>query len=229
MYDSSIFLKKDAKQAGLLYLLHMAAVIYGVFFISFILGISGTDGMADSIISNERLFRTGIASRILGALAMLFLSLKLYRLLKDINIPYAQLMLALALLSVPFQFFAELFNITSLMLAKGELMKSIDSPQRHELSNLFLNLYNNTVSVGQLFWGLWLLPFGLLAQKYMLLPRVLCRLLVAGSVCYLVDYIAFLFSPGYRSFTVLALFFGFACELYLMLFLLFIGWKNKAS
>ncbi|MDE3247028.1 MAG: DUF4386 domain-containing protein [Bacteroidota bacterium] len=220
MDNSPLLLKKDARLAGFLYLLHIVAIVYGVIFISTKFGISGTDGMANNIISNELLFRTGIASRILGVITTLLLSLTLYRLLKLVNSTQALLMLTLAVLSVPFQLFAEVFNISSLMIAKGELFKSIGNQQRHELTVLFLHLYNNIVSAGQIFWGLWLLPFGLLALKGRLLPKFLCVLLIAGSACYFIDYLAFLFSPACRSITVLALLAGFACEIATMVYLL---------
>jgi hypothetical protein len=224
MYDSSLLSKKDARLAGLFYLLHIAAIMYAVIFVSFKLGISGTDGMANNIIPNELLFRTGIAIRILGVIATMLLSLTLYRLLKPVNNPQALLMLSVTLLSIPFQFFAEVFNLSSLMIAKSELLKSIDSAQRHEFTVLFLNLYNNTVSAGQIFWGLWLLPFGLLALKGRLLPKILCVLLIAASACYFIDYLTFLFAPIYRSVTVLALFAGLACEFATMLYLLAKRW-----
>lgn len=116
--DNSIFtLKKGARLAGLFYLLHIVTIFYGVIFVSSKLGISGTDEMANNIIANEFLFRTGIVSRIFSFLPTLLLAFTLYQLLKNVNIQQAKFMFALILISIPFQFVAEVFNITSLMIA----------------------------------------------------------------------------------------------------------------
>jgi Domain of unknown function (DUF4386) len=226
--DNSIFsLKKDARLAGLFYLLHIATIIYGVIFVSSKLGISGTDEMANNILANEFLFRTGIVSRISGLIPTLLLAFALYRLLENVNIRQAKFMFALILISIPFQFIAEVFNISSLMIAKGELLKSLDSQQRHDFTVLFINIYNNTVSISQMFWGLWLFPLSLLIYKSKFLPRLFGVILFLGGVCYLIDYTTFLFFPIYRSVTVIALLVGFICEISIMFWLIIKGVKNQ--
>jgi hypothetical protein len=227
MDNSTFSLKKDARLAGLFYLLHIVAIIYGVIFVSSKIGISGTDEMANKILANELLFRTGIVSRIFSLIPTLLLAFTLYRLLEKVNIRQAKFMFALILISIPFQFIAEVFNITSLMIAKGGLLKSIDSQQRHDFTVLFINIYNNMVSIAQMFWGLWLFPFGLLIYKSKFLPRIFGVILLLGGVGYLIDYTTFLFFPIYRSVTVIALLLGFISEISIMLWLIIKGVKNQ--
>lgn len=227
MDNSILSLKKEGRLAGIFYLLHIVLIIYGVIFVSSKLGISGTDEMANNILTNQLLFRTGIASRILSIIPTLLLASLLFRLFEKVNNPQAKLMFTLISISIPFQFIAEVFNITSLMIAKGELLKSIDILQRHDFTVLFINIYNNVVSIGQIFWGLWLLLFGLLVYKSKFIPLIFGIILFLGGVGYLVDYIAFLFFPNYRSITVFAMLLGLISEITIMLWLLINGLKRR--
>jgi len=229
MENSTFPLKKDAKTAGFLYFLHLVLVVYGVIFISSKIGISGTDEMAITILAHEFLFRTGIAARLFSLIPTLLLAFKLYRLLVNVNDFQAKLLFIIMIISVPFQFIAEVFNLTSLMIVKGELLRSMDVSQKHDLTVLYINIYNNIVSIGQVFWGLWLFPFGLLIYRSKFIPRVFGIILILGGTGYLVDFTAFLLSPNYRSVTVFALLLGFMCEIAIMLWLLLQGVKNKPS
>ncbi|MBK9933059.1 MAG: DUF4386 domain-containing protein [Cytophagaceae bacterium] len=226
MDNSTKTLEKEARLAGFFYLLHILLIIYGVFFVSFKLGISGTKEMAENIIANEFLFRTGIVSRIISMIPTLLMALFLYRILKNVSIQQARFMFSLILISIPFQFVAEVFNLTSLMIAKEELLKSIDSTQRIDFSILFINIYNNMVSIGQMFWGLWLFPLGLLIYKSKFILQFFGTILFLGGVGYLIDYVSFLFFPDFRSVTVIALLMGLVSEISIMLWLLLKGIKN---
>lgn len=106
-------------------------------------------------------------------------------------------------------------------------MKSIESQQRHDFTVLFINVYNNMVSIGQIFLGLWLFPFGLLIYKLKFLPRFFGVILFLGGVGYLIDYVTFLFFPVFRSVTVIALLLGFISEISIMLWLIIKGVKNQ--
>ncbi len=220
MDNSTFQLKKRFRIAGLFYLLHIALTVYGVIFVSSKIGISGTEVMAKGILANEFLFRTGIISRLVGMIPTIFLAITLYQILESINVFQAKLVLLIMVISIPFQFIAEVSNIIALMIGKDELLKSISLSQKHDFEILFLNIYNNTVSIGQMFWGLWLFPFGMLAFNSKFIPRIFGVFALLGSVGYLIDYLTFLLLPNYRSLTVYTLLFGFACEISIMFWLL---------
>jgi len=216
MNNLSFPFKTEFRSAGYYYFLHIALTIYGVMLVSFKIGISGTDEMANRILANELLFRTGILSRVVGMIPTLFLAFFLYKILKNINWFQAKLVLAAMMISIPFQFMAEVSNITALMICKTELLKSLSHSQQHDFTVLFLNIYNNTVSISQMFWGLWLFPFGLLVYNSRVVPRIFGVLALMGSVGYLIDNVAFLLFPSYRSVTVYALLGGFVIEISIM-------------
>jgi hypothetical protein len=138
-------------------------------------------------------------------------------------------MIAVLIMSIPFQFIAEVFNLTAITIAKGELLNSLDTLQKKEIILLLLSLYNNMVSVGQMFWGLWLFPFGLLVYRSGFVPCRLGILLILGGIGYLTDYLAFLLSPSWRSVTVLALLFGLLSEMIIMAWLLIAGTKKTST
>ncbi|MGZ3751630.1 MAG: DUF4386 domain-containing protein [Mucilaginibacter sp.] len=227
--DSLLFdLKKNAGTAGFFYLLHIVLIIYGVIFVSSKMGISGTDAMANKILADEFLFRSGIVTRLLSLIPTLFLAFSLYRLFEKVDEFQAKFLFILIIISIPFQFIAEVFNLTSLMIVKGELLKSADLAQKHDLSVLLITLYNNMVSIAQIFWGLWLFPFGLLIYRSNFIPRIFGTILFLGGIGYLVDFTAFLLSPNYRSATVFALLLGFMSEIAIMFWLLLQGLKKNS-
>jgi hypothetical protein len=228
MENSTFPHKKDARTAGFFYFLHVVLVVYGVIFISSKIGISGTDEMSITIPAHEFLFRTGVVARLLSLIPTLLLAFSLYRLLEKVNDFQAKFLFTLMIISVPFQFIAEAFNLTSLMIVKGELLRSMSLSQKHDLTVLFVNIYNNIVSVGQVFWGLWLFPFGLLFYQSKFIPRIFGVILFFGGTGYLVDYTAFLLTPNYRSVTVFALLLGFLCEIAIMFWLLLRGVKKSS-
>ncbi|MDA3955581.1 DUF4386 family protein, partial [Oceanispirochaeta sp.] len=46
------------------------------------------------------------------------------------------------------------------------------------------------------FWGLWLLPLGLLIFKSGFIPRIIGILLICACVCYLIDFFFYFFFPS---------------------------------
>jgi hypothetical protein len=184
--------------------------------------------VVNNLIENEFLFRSGIFNRLISSIPWILLALSLYSLLKHVNGYLAKLMVAWMMLSIPNGFIAEAFNISGLMIAKGELLKSIDIMQRQEYAVLFLNIYKYIMSISEMFWGLWLLPFGILVYKSRFLPRILGALLFLGGLGYIVECITFLLFPIYKSsVSPYAMIFGSAGEISIMLWFLIKGVKNN--
>ena len=61
---------------------------------------------------------------------------------------------------------------------------------------LLLDTQHYGTLVAQVFFGLWLVPLGFLANKSGLFPMSLGVLLVVGGVCYLLDLLAAFLAPG---------------------------------
>ena len=194
-------LKNTARIAGLLYLILIITGVYGIIYIPSQIIVKGdTVATANNILSNELLFRTGALNDIISNTIFLFLVLVLYRLFKQVNENQAKLMFALVIVQIPFVFFMEAFNITSLMILKGELLKTLELSQRQDLAILFLKITDYGTLPLEMFWGLWLLPFGLLVFKSEFIPRIFGIMLVIAGIAYMIDSTIALLFPNYSSF-----------------------------
>ena len=201
MEINSSSLKKTARLAGLLYLLLVITGVYGIMYIPSQIIVAGDSvATAKNIISNEVLFRTGILNDIISNTIFLFLVLVLYRLFKHVNENQAKLMFALVIVQIPFAFMMEAFNITSLMILKGEILKTFELSQRQDLAMLFLKINDYGTLPLEMFWGLWLLPFGLLVYKSEFIPRIFGILLVIAGIAYMIDSTIAMLFPSYSVF-----------------------------
>ena len=194
-------LKYTARIAGLLYLLLIITGVYGIMYVPSQIIVTGdTVSTAKNILSNEFLFRTGVLNDIISNTIFLFLVLVLYRLFKQVNENQAKLMLALVIVQIPFVFIMEAFNVTSLMIIKGEILKTFELSQRQDFAMLFLKINDYGTLPLEMFWGLWLLPFGLLVYKSEFIPRIFGILLFIAGIAYMIDSTIALLLPSYSSF-----------------------------
>lgn len=185
---------------------------------------------ANNILSNEFLFRTGIIGDIISNTIFVFLVLVLYRLFKQVNEHQAKLMVAFVSVQIPAVFIMEAFNITSLMIFKGEILKTFELSQRQDLAMLFLKINDYGSLPLEMFWGLWLIPFGLLVYKSGFIPRILGILLIIAGLAYMIDSFISLLFPSYSAFvnqpTLLFVAIG---EISIMLWLLIKGVRNNIT
>jgi hypothetical protein len=223
--------KKTARLAGLLYLLLVVTGFYGIFYVSTQIIVQGdTATTAHNILANEFLFRTGIINDIISNTIFVFLVLALYRLFKQVNERQSKLMVVLVIVQIPAIFIMEAFNITSLMLFKGEILKTFEISQRQDLAMLFFKINDYGTLILEMYWGLWLFPFGLLVFKSGFIPRIFGILLIIGGVAYINNCFVSILFPDYSAFisqpTLLLVAVG---EISITLWLLIKGVKNNIS
>jgi hypothetical protein len=200
MEINSSSLKNTARIAGLLYLLLVISGVFGIMYIPSQIIVPGDSvTTAKNIISNELLFRTGVLNDIISNTIFLFLVLVLYRLFKQVNENQAKLMFALVIVQIPFVFSMEAFNVTSLMILKGEILTTFELSQRQDFAMLFLKINDYGTLPLEMFWGLWLLPFGLLVYKSDFIPRILGILLFVAGIAYMIDSTIGILLPNYSS------------------------------
>jgi hypothetical protein len=192
---------KMARTAGLLYLALAITAFYGLMYAPSQVYVKGDAATTTAnLLAHEWVFRSGIVSNLISQVLFVFLVLALYRLLKSVSKPQARLMVALVPVSVPIVFLGEAFNITALMIAKGELLQSVDAVQKPDFVMLFLKIYNYGIRVAEMFWGLWLVPFGILVYRSGFIPRLLGILLILGGATYVIKTITAILYPDYQSF-----------------------------
>jgi hypothetical protein len=192
--------KRQAREAGLLYVLIGATAWIGLLYVPNALYVVGDAGAtADRIRASEWLLRAGIATELFHQIVQIFLVLALYRLFEGVNKTLArQLVILGALVSVPIVLVNVLNEIAALTLvADTDFLASLPRPQLDALAYLFLRLHSRGISVAAIFWGLWLLPFGLLAIRSGFIPRALGILLLVAGCAYVVDSMTTLVLPQY--------------------------------
>lgn len=97
------------------------------------------------------------------------------------------------------------------------------------LAMLFLRLHRQGNFVNEIFWGLWLFPFGLLVTRSGFLPRILGVLLIVNGLAYVAASLTWLLLPAYGdvvSRVSMPALFG---ELWIMLWLLIRGTKVQPA
>jgi hypothetical protein len=218
---------KAARIAGGVYLLMVITAPFSLIYVPSKLIVHGNaTATAENILAHETMFRLSIMGELVGQFIFICLGFALYRLLCDVNKTWAWLMVGFVLVSAAVGFLNALNNIAALILFRGgEFLTVFDKSQRDALAMLFLRLHNNGHFINELFWGLWLFPFGLLVFRSGFLPRWIGIWLVINCFGWIALSVTALFFPAYydTAFRIAQpVFFG---ELAIMLWLLIKGAK----
>jgi len=192
---------KAARIAGVTYLV---IVLTGLFSLMYVPGKlivrSDATATAGNVLAHEMLFRLGIVGNLLGTVVFICLGIALYRLLRDVSLTQAWLMLSFVLVSSAVAFVDEVNNLAALILFRGgDFLTVFDQTQRNALGMLFLRLHGQGIVINEIFWGLWLLPFGVLVYQSRFLPRILGAWLVLNCFAWLAFGIAGLLWPQYSQ------------------------------
>ena len=217
--------KKEARIAGFLYLL---VVLTGPFVLLYVPGKLFVAGDAartvGNILAHESLFRGYIVVELVSELLFISVVLALYRLLKEVGPQLATVMVILILIDAPLAFLGVANEVATLTFARGaDFLAVFDQPQRDALATLLINFDRQGVLVSEMFWGLWLLPLGLLVVRSGFLPRLLGVWLFINGLAYLtISATGLLLPQQLKAVTTIAtpVLFG---EVALMLWLLIVG------
>jgi hypothetical protein len=222
-------LSRNARVAGLLYLTLMTAPLRLIYIPDHIIVSGNAAATAKNVAAHETLFRLGILSDLLTGTMVIFLTLALYRLFKEVDRDLARLVVILgALMVTPIYFVNTINDAAALLLVRGaDFLAVFDKPQREALAMLFLRLHNHGVAVNEVFWGLWLFPFGMLVYKSRFLPRILGVWLVLNCFVYLAHRVTYILWPQYAATVWNTLFPLTLGELAIMLWLIIIGAKER--
>jgi Domain of unknown function (DUF4386) len=220
---------KDARIAGLLYLVLTLVGIFSLIYVPGRLFVHGNPGLtAANIATHETLFRLGIFGELAGIVVELALALALYRLFARIDKGNALLMVLLGgILPIPIYFANALNWVAALLLSKGGVYASaLPAPGRDAAVGLFLNLHHYGFAASEIFAGLWLFPMGALVYRSRFVPRFLGVWLVLNGVAYLVLSFCGIVLPQYEDPLAKVTFPITLGEIVLMLWLLVAGAKE---
>lgn len=219
--------KSIARLGGSLYLVWILTAFYDMLYVRSHIHMNGdAASVSQNIVTNEFLFRTSILNGLISSTIWVFMVLVFYRLFKGVSERQAKLLVALVIVQVPAVLMTESFNITSLLIMKGEILKTFELGQRQELAMLFLKMTDYGAFAFEVFWGLWLFPLGMLTYRSGFLPRWLGAWLVICGSAYLALSLTTLLSPQYKDMVFKFSFPAMLAEVAFMLWLLIKGAKE---
>jgi hypothetical protein len=193
--------KKQARIAGLFYLLMAISGPLGIMYVPSNIIVSGDASTTiNNLINSEMLFRLSIVSSMICQISFIFLVLALNRLFKGVNEMHARLMVSLVIAAVPIAFLNEIMHAAVLVLLSGsDYLNVFDPDQINALILVFLKLHEQGILIVGVFWGLWLFPFGYLIIKSGFVPKIFGILLIIGCFAYLADSLTAFLIPQHRE------------------------------
>lgn len=219
-----------ARRAAAVYLLLGLTAPFSLLYIprAFRMGGGDAAAAAGAIRASEMLFRAGIVAELASATIMIFLVMTLYRIFHRVDRMQAALLVILgAVVSAPVSFANVLNELAALMLVRGQggYLAAFTPQQLEAMALFFLGLHGKGLMVVQIFWGLWLFPFGVLVMRSGFIPRLLGILLIVNGAAYLVVSLTAFLAPAYTSLVSRWALIPETGELWIMLWLLIKGAK----
>ena len=191
-------LKKQSRIAAALYLLNGLPAPFALLYVPSVLIVRGdAAATANNVRDSEFLLRLGMAGELFSSTVVIFAMLAFYRLFKAVSQKHAMAMMILMLISVPISYLNVLNDLAALTLARGPaFLSAFDRPQLDALSYLFLRLHNQGVILAQVFWGLWLFPFGIAVTRSGFIPRFVGIAAIIAGCGYVISSSVSLFLPA---------------------------------
>jgi hypothetical protein len=189
--------KKFARLVGFFYLLLVPAAIFDLMYVpGKLIARDNPAQTAANFLAHETLFRFDLVVGLVSSVIFALVAVGLYRILKEVHTVQALSMMVLVLISVAQAFVGQLLWIGAFELFRGaEFLSAIDETQRQALGLFLLQLNSKGTYLSEMFWGLWLLPLGMLVYRYGFLPRFIGVWLLVNGIAYVAVSITGLLSP----------------------------------
>jgi hypothetical protein len=221
--------KRQARIAGLLYLLVAITAPLGLMVVPARLIVAGDPAATAALVAgHDTLLRMGMASELFHQAVEVFMVLVLYNLFKPVNRTLAQQMLVLGVVPIPMVFINVLGEVAASTVASGPAwLAAFGKPQLDALALLLMHLHAQGLQLAAVFWGLWLLPLGLLALRCGFIPKVFGWLVIASSLGYVLGSFTSLIAPGLASTFATPVFLLQLGEPMMILWLVLVGARTK--
>jgi hypothetical protein len=190
-------IKRTAHLIGLIYLAMVPLSVFGIMYVPMALIVPDNAlTTVNNIVSSASVFRMSIGTALLVQVSHLIIVLLLYKILSPAGKTAGVYMVAFMAVSIPITMLNELLNFGILTLVNPpSFLDSFSPDQLNSLVMLFHTMHEDGIFIAQIFWGLWLIPMGIMIIKSDFLPKFLgyANLLVAAS--YMVDFFLGIFTP----------------------------------
>jgi len=217
--------KRDARIAGWLYFLFAAPGPFCLMYVPAKIMVRGdAAATAANVLAHEMLLRTSVVIWLLALALWIVIALALYRLFNGVSKALASLLVIFVAISAGIGFLNELNNLAAILVLRGnEFAGTLTQPQREGMAMLFLRVHGQGHAINEMFWGLWLLPFGLLIVRSHFMPRLLGIWLLLDGFAWMGLSIVALLAPSYNDLAFKAAQPAIFAELAVMLWLIIIG------
>lgn len=221
--------KHLARIAGILYLF---VGIFGGFAEGFVdpkMYVAGNAlATAANIVANSTLVRMGVVSHLLDGTFFVFLAMVLYNLLQHVNKGVARGMLILVALATGIICLNAVFQFEGLRVATDNTYATaLGAAGSNAMVLLLLDMQHYGTLIAQVFFGLWLIPLGYLANKSGMFPKWLGMVLITGGICYIIDLLTAFLMPDFgqkiHGFVIIP---SAIAEISMVLYLLIVGVKT---
>jgi hypothetical protein len=173
-----------------------------------------------NILGNLALFRASILSDLAGQVVFIGIALALYRMFEPIGKQAARFLVAMVLASVPIAMLNVLNELAAILwFSRGEAVQGMFQ----------LELFRQGMLIAELFWGLWLAPFGWLAFRSRYFPRFFGLLLMAGTFGYIFEAVLGLVAPDLKPLAGPAIMVDTVAETAMIVCLLVFGLKRPSA
>ena len=199
--ESNLELRSRARRAGLLYAGGCIAAPFALLYVPKVVFVSGdAAATADRIRGARGLVELGMAAELFTCSLIVIALIALYRLFRDVSQPLATAMVALFFVAVPLQLANLLNTSAALMLTSGtSMLATFSKEQLDALAYMFMRLHSRGIDIAQIYWGLWLIPYGLVVKRSGFIPGWIGIPLIIAGLGYVMISVVSLFFPQYSA------------------------------
>jgi hypothetical protein len=185
------------RRVGLLYLLQSLPAPFALLIVPGRIFVAGdVAATAERVRENAMLLRVAIAAELWSCLVLVLAAIALYRLLRRVDQYLAVVTAALVCVAVPVQLANLVNHLAPLVLTSGSALPSaFTKGQVDGLTYLFVRLHGLGLQIAQVFWGLWLIPWGVAAMRSAIMPRWLAVAMMAAGVGYVLRSAVTILAP----------------------------------
>jgi hypothetical protein len=189
--------QQTARLGGALYLAMGLPGAFALVYIPSVFIVPGdATATASRIAASAGLYRVGILADLLCGVFAIWLAMVLYDLFKDVDRKQARLMVGFALGMMAIGAVLTVLMAAPLVLTSGATyLSAFDKHQLDALTLGFWGLRLQGIHGATMYWGVWLLPLGILVYKSGFLPRLLGVLVIIAGCSYVVDSLVYYFLP----------------------------------
>ncbi len=223
--------KRLARIAGFLYLVNAITSGFAFGYVLTKVYVPGNAvTTAANVAANSGLVRLGVVFDMFQGAEWILLAMTLYMLLKHVHQGAARAMVVLVAVGGAIVCLNEVFQFESVRVATdSSYAGAFGIGGSNGLVLLLLDIHHYGFLAAQIFFGLWLVPFGYLAYRSAMFPRALGVALIVGGACYLVGLLAVFLVPDFalgEKINVFVTIPSALAEISMVLYLLVVGVKT---